>query len=146
LKYKLVLEFQQKVFSDILSKAQAIVLLINSLVISRIEGREMLGLGPLDESIQGLGSLNPLDQKAVNDVLARLNQSATNQLQTANTNVSGLDLQTTNPIKKAKTLQALQQATSTISKQAPVTPVNTIGALTPTGKTKVTTKTKPTVI
>jgi hypothetical protein len=146
LKYKIVLEFQQKVFSDILSKAQAIVLLINALVISRIEGREMLGLGPLDESIQGLGSLNPLDQKAVNDVLARVNQVATNQLQTANSNVSGLDLQTTNPIKKAKTLQALQQATNTISKQAPVLPTNTIGALTPTGKTKVTTKTKPAVI
>jgi hypothetical protein len=141
LKYKIVLEFQQKVFSDILSKAQAIVLLLNALVISRIEGREMLGLGPLDESVQGLGSLNPLDQKAVNDALAKINTAATNQVQAANNNVSGLDVQkelaSTNPVKKAKTLNQLRLATAAISKQAP--PIPPIGALTPTGKKKVST-------
>lgn len=119
LKYEVRLEFESKLFTDILSKAQAITLMINAGVISRIEGREMLGLGPLETSIEGLSGLNPQDMQAVNDAMANINQQQTQQVQNANQNVSGFDLQTNNAVKKAQTLQGLRSATSMISKKAP---------------------------
>lgn len=108
-KYKIVIEFESKLFEDFLSKAQGVTLLLNAGVITRPEGREMLALGPIQQSIEGLSALNPMDQKTTTDMLSQINQQQQQQQQQQ-------AIPTVNPISQAKTVQGLMAATAAIRK------------------------------